>query len=357
MTESGHTCCIVGPAPRGTDSLPHRLKTVKEIQAFRGRSLDSREAEAIVTCGGKEPWADTFREPCMSGTPEHEGRGRPRRPVLALTATVALVAVVVGIARTPSVRVRYYLWQLERAYEALPASSPATCTQFATVMHYQKKLGGVGEAAVEPLLATRHEHDHLWYWVVTTVVGGLRSGAAEDALVSDTRSQDPTIARQALQILAALPELHCQEHVLTLLSHPSAEVRGTAVGLVTDHRIRDVYPLVVDMLQSDPAPMVRALSARGAATLGGNKAIPLLIDALDDPGVTRALPPMTVRSAVRFWLQALTHEAFQDKDQWQRWWRENSDRYTHAAPISDGALTSCIGGPETTCPRPHVGIA
>ena len=287
----------------------------------------------------------------MSETQEQEAQagGRRRRWPVFIGGLV-LLGVLLAVASRPTVRVRYYLWQLERAFLQLPTSAPTTSPRFSTVMHYQRKLTEQGEAAAEPLLSVRHEHDRLWYWVITTTVGGLRPAAAEDRLVSDTRSQDFVIAHQALRTLGALRQLHCQEQLRRLLSHPSAEVRATTLRLVTDHRVEEVYPLVVDMLQSDPEPMVRALSARAVSRLGGRKVIPLLIKALDDPGVTTASPLMTVRSAVEYWLRVLTGQAFVDKEEWEHWWQDNAPKDTAASAVTTESLASADHPAETSCP-------
>ena len=283
----------------------------------------------------------------MSASDGERGRVWRRRRGAVLVAAAALVVLALGFSFLPTVRVRYYLWRLERAYRALPAGQRVASEEFGAVLHYQKKLMRMGAVAAEPLLRSRHEQDYLWYWTTTTIVGTLRSAQAEEPLLADTRSADPAVVGQALSTLGTLPRLRRAREVLRLLSHPSAGVRAAAVRLVTTQRIREAYPRVVEMLRSDPDVVVRALAAHPVARLGGRKAIPLLIEALDDPGVTRTGPRMSVRSAARFWLQSLTGEGLAHKEDWERWWQANRSRYGQAAIPSAVSLEPAPGAVQT----------
>jgi len=100
----------------------------------------------------------------------------------------------------------------------------------------------------------------------------------------------------------------------------------TAVQMVTRRRVKEAYPRVALMLQSDPDVEVRIVSTHAVKRLGGRKAIGLLIQALADPGVTRARPPRTVEGAARFWLRSLTGQALVDQEDWEHWWQENARR-------------------------------
>lgn len=278
-----------------------------------------------------------------------ERRGKPRRRRWALLAApVLLLVLVAGVLGLPAVQVRYYLWRLEGAYRSLPSSAPVASPQFTVVIHYQQKLRALGPRVAGPLLARRHRHDYLWYWITTSVVGFLRAPEAEEPLLADLRSEDPAVVRQALRVLGALPRLHRPEAVLECLSHPSVEVRAAAVRLVNAHRIREAYPVLVEVLRSDPRALIRALAVQPVARLGGPKAVPLLIEALDDPGVTRTSPRVTVRSAASFWLSALTGKTFPDKAQWAKWWRENRNQPLQAAGTPPPhAIPQAL---QTTCP-------
>lgn len=261
----------------------------------------------------------------MAGQEERTPRRRRRLVFIGGLALVAgLLAVVVTATASSTVRARYYFWQLERTYQALPYGTTAASPQFNPVMHYQRKLAGEGEVAADLLLESRHKHDYLWYWITTTSIGTFHPPRAEGPLLVDTQFESWGVVRQAVLTLDALPQLHCQGRMLELLGHPSAGVRVTTVRLVTRHRMKEAYPLVSHLLQSDPQVMVRALSARAVTRLGGRKAVPLLIQALDDPGVTRSGSGRSVRGAARFWLQVLTGETFVDKVEWEGWWEENA---------------------------------
>ncbi len=277
-------------------------------------------------------------------------RRRPRVFIGGLALAAGLLAAVVTATASSTVRARYYFWRLERAYQALPYGTTAASPQFNPVMHYQRKLAGGGEVAADLLLGSRHKHDYLWYWITTTSIGTFHPPRAEGPLLADTQSENWVDVRQAVHILYAFPQLHCQERMLELLGHPSAAVRVTAVRLVTRHRMKQAYPLVSHLLQSDPQVMVRALSAHAVTRLGGRKAVPLLIQALDDPGVTRSGSGRSVRGAARFWLQVLTGQTFVDKEEWERWWEQNAGDYTGASPTRSTFLISTAHTPETTCP-------
>lgn len=127
-------------------------------------------------------------------------------------------------------------------------------------------------------------------------------------------------------MLGALPQLHCQDRVVASLASPAAEVRQAAIQLVVKYRIREAHPTLAAMLQSDPDPRVRAVTVDAVARLGRREAIPLLIQVLDDPTVTQTSPAVPVRSAVQFWLPALTGKNFATKAEWERWWQEEQAR-------------------------------
>jgi hypothetical protein len=261
---------------------------------------------------------------------ESDARGRRKRWRLAvLVGLVVPAGALLAATRIPLLRRGYFLWQLERTYRTVPHEDAALSPEFSRVMYYQQKLISEGEPVVQPLLALRHKYDYLWYWTTTTVVGALGSPQAEQALIEDTAAEDPAVVRQALTTLGTVGELHCQERLLTLLASPSPRVREETVYLVTDYRIRAAYPLLVGMLRSDPDPMVRAVTTHGVARLGGRDAIPLLIEALDDPGVTRTPPIVTVKGAACFWLCTVTGKNLPTKAAWERWWQEEQARQAH----------------------------
>jgi HEAT repeat protein len=262
-------------------------------------------------------------------------RGPRRWRLLGLIGSLVVAGALVGASRIPPLRRAYFLWQLERAYRAVPREKASVSPEFSRVMYYQQKLIKEGEPVVQPLLARRHKYDSLWYWTTTVAAGALGSPQAEPAFVEDTRSEDMAVVCQALTELGALPALHCQDRVLTLLASPAAEVRAKAIQLVVEYRIREAYPTLTAMLRSDPDPMVRELSVEGVGRLGRREAIPSLIQALDDPGVTRTSPIVTVRSAAQFWLSALTGKSFATKADWEHWWQEEQAR--PGAPQPTGA--------------------
>lgn len=248
--------------------------------------------------------------------------GRWRWRVVALVGSAVLVAAFLLASRIPPVRRGYFLWQLERCYRSVPREQASSSVEFSRVMYYQEKLVAEGEPIVQPLLALRHKYDYLWYWTTTTAVGALGSPETEPALVRDTELADPAVVCQALTALASLPELHCQERVLTLLGNPVPEIRARAVYLVTKYRIRAASPILVTMLRSDPDPTVRALTMQGVVRLEGREAVPLLIQALDDAGVTEAPLSITVGAIAYSRLQDLTGERLATKADWERWWQE-----------------------------------
>jgi len=274
----------------------------------------------------------------MRGEQARSAAARRRRWALAIVA-LAVAGVVAGVAALPRAQLRYYLWRLEHAYQALPGPRRAASPEFTTVPHYQNKLIGLGETALEPLLDCRHKHDYLWYWITTTAVVALRSPLSEEAMLVDTQSKDVRVVRQALGVLAALPELHCQEHLIPLLEHRSAGVRMATLRLTSRHRVRAAYPMACELLRSDPHVMVRALASQAVARLGGRRSIPLLIEALDDPGVTSYGRHISVREAARFWLTVMPGQFLGEKEEWERWWREAASQDDLPAPAGVTATT------------------
>jgi hypothetical protein len=266
-------------------------------------------------------------------------RWRRRWWLLGLLGGLGLAAALFGASRIAPLRRAYFLWQLERAYLSLPREEAARSPEFSRVMYYQQRLIAEGEPVVQPLLARRHKYDYLWYWTTTTAAGALGSPQAEPAFVEDTRSEDAAVVCQALTVLGALPTLHCQDRVVTSLASPVAEVREAAIQLVAEYRIREAYAALAVILRSDPEPLVRVEAARPLARLGGREAIPLLIDALDDPGVTRTPPPMAVRSAAQFWLTVLTGKMLTTKADWESWWQEEEARRSESSAQAAEAPT------------------
>jgi hypothetical protein len=262
-------------------------------------------------------------------------RGPRRWQLLGLIGSLVVAGALVGASRIPPLRRAYFLWQLERAYRAVPCEEASVSPEFSRVMYYQQKLIKEGEPVVRPLLARRHKYAYLWYWTTTVAAGALGSPQAEAAFVEDTRSEDVAVVCQALVELGTLPELHCQDRVVALLESATPEVRAQAVRRAGEYRIRAAWPALAAMLQSDPEPMVRGLTTQALARVAGREAIPLLIQALDDPGVTRTPPILTVRSAAEFWLSALTQKSFATKVDWEHWWQEEQAR--PGAPQPTGA--------------------
>jgi len=95
---------------------------------------------------------------------------------------------------------------------------------------------------------------------------------------------------------------------------------------------------------------VRSLCTHAVARLGGHRAIPLLIQALDDPGVTGPDPALSVKGGAQFWLRVLTGQTFTDTEEWQRWWKENAGDYTGGSAAESTSLIPAAHTPETTCP-------
>jgi len=264
-----------------------------------------------------------------------------RRWLVLAAAVAALVGLFLVCVSRPQLRVRYYLWRLERAYTALPTGDPRLLPGFEAVYRYQNALIREGRFAVQPTLTVRHKHDALWYRLTTAVVASSSPPEAKDAFLADTESENAAIVVHALVALQAIPKVTEEDRIIACLYHRSPNVRGTALKVVTKHRMLRAYPKALHILHSDPSPAVRALATGTVARLGGRRAIPELIQALDDTEPFWYDGNCTSRGA-RFWLTVLTGNHFAYADEWQAWWQTTQSNTRAAA---DDIPAGAVGSP------------
>lgn len=137
---------------------------------------------------------------------------------------------------------------------------------------------GIAEALVEALTAD----DELVRNAAAKALADLKDAAAAPALLAALKGDDAFVLAAILRALKVFRTPDAEEPALRYLSHPLANVRREAVGVLGYLKRRDTLPALMATARKDADPEVRRASV-GALIYGeGDLVAPCLIDSLHD---------------------------------------------------------------------------
>jgi len=137
-----------------------------------------------------------------------------------------------------------------------------------------RRAGAAYSVALTGALRGRIVHDGAFDWSDERSVGVL-----EETL----KSQRPDEVLFALDMIERTGHPRYVRDLVTLFSHPLAEVRRAALLRAERFRPKDAVPWVMKRVAEEPDPGVREAAVRALLALGGPEATPYLLAALESP--------------------------------------------------------------------------
>jgi len=122
--------------------------------------------------------------------------------------------------------------------------------------------------------------------VVSEILTEIDGSNVTGLLLESLRNQDPGIRFRAMDILAELGSAALPQ-VTTYLSDGDPDVRIASAVILGNSRLKESFSALKGVMK-DPEENIRYAAAEALGKIGESKAIPFLIDALNDPWVRYA---------------------------------------------------------------------
>ena len=146
-----------------------------------------------------------------------------------------------------------------------------------------RALGKSGNQRAYDILIKELNNSNSWSRATAAyslgILGDKRAGTH---LAKQINSQNIDLAMESIIALAKLNHTEACPEISKLIKHNDNALRSTAIEALGHLKYKEAYENIASILKSDPDPYARAAAAKYFGYIGDNKAVNLLLNAIDD---------------------------------------------------------------------------